>query len=326
MGKVENVGNVMDQQTLLEEIHKLKEKYNVTFLAHYYQPIEIQKIADYLGDSLGLAKQARDRTDMDYILFAGVNFMAETASILNQQKTILSPDLEAGCPLSAFISATLIKEYKIRYPNAPLIVYVNTTAETKANADVCCTSSNAIRIAEKTAQEWNTKTILFGPDKNLAQFVRANTDLNIITVPERGNCPIHNLFSIKDVKKQKQEHPEAKLIVHPESPWEVQELADFVGSTSQMMAYTQENPSQGGFIIGTETGLTEHLRWKFPEQSYFPLSKRSVCKNMKKMSLPKIYAALKSIGTPEQDNFEVRVSPDQTAQALIAVNRMMDFS
>ncbi len=325
MGNLGNEGD-MDQQTLLKEIHKLKEKHNVTILAHYYQPLEIQKIADYLGDSLGLAKKARDHAGADYILFAGVNFMAETASILNQQKTILSPDLEAGCPLSAFLSGPIIKDHKSQYPDSPLVVYVNTTAETKANADVCCTSSNALQIVEKTAQQWNTNTILFGPDKNLAQFVRHQTEYNIVTVPERGNCPIHNLFCVEDVKKQKHEHPEAKLIVHPESPWEVQELADFVGSTSQMITHTQENPWESGFIIGTETGLVEHLQWKYPNQSYFPLSKNSVCKNMKKMTLPKIYNALNSIQTPEQINYEVRVSPELTAKALIAVNRMMDFS
>lgn len=316
----------MQTKELIHEINQLKTKLNVTILAHYYQPIEIQKIADYIGDSLGLAQKTQENNAVEYILFAGVHFMAETASILNQDKTILCPDLQAGCPLASFLSESVISDYKKAYPGAPLIVYVNTTAETKANAEVCCTSSNALKMVQKTAKIWKSNTILFGPDKNLANFIRENTSLEIITVPENGNCPVHNKISLLDVDRMKLKHPNASIIVHPESPIEVQKQAEFVGSTSQMLKYTQEHPNPNGFIIGTEIGLVDHLNWKYPTQKFFPLNPNSICKNMKKMSLEKIYDSLKSIGTPSQENYEVRVSPELAKRAKIPLERMMDYS
>ncbi|MHA1776617.1 MAG: quinolinate synthase NadA [Promethearchaeota archaeon] len=314
------------EDQMIDEIASLKEQKRIAIYAHYYQPIEIQKIADFIGDSLGLAKIAREREESDIIVLAGVHFMAETASILNQAKIILSPNFQAGCPLASFLNLNIINEYRAQYPGTPLIVYVNTTAETKAFSDVCCTSSNAVRVVEKAAQEWNTDTILFGPDKNLATFVENRTSLKIIKVPEMGNCPIHNFISMNDIDKAKKKHPGASLLVHPECPVEVQNQADFIGSTSQMLQYSQNNPNSNGFIIGTEMGLVEHLRWKFPNQSYYPLNSAAVCKNMKKIDIRNLLAAIRSVGTPRQSQYEIRVNSTQAAQALQPLERMLKYS
>ncbi|MCF2140191.1 MAG: quinolinate synthase NadA [Candidatus Lokiarchaeota archaeon] len=316
----------METESLIDKIKALKRQKQVSIFAHYYQPIEIQKLANYIGDSLGLAKIAREQKDSKYIILAGVHFMAETASILNQNKVILSPNFEAGCPLASFIDPKIINEFKMKYPNSPLIVYVNTTAETKANSDVCCTSSNSLKVIENVAKDWKTDTILFGPDKNLANFVRNRTSLNIITVPEKGNCPIHNFLSIKDIEREKKNHPGASILVHPESPLEVQNEADFIGSTSQMLQYTKDNPNPNGFIVGTEIGLIEHLRWKNPEQSYYPLNKYAICKNMKKINLKNLFETLDACGTPSQSKYEIRVSEESANLAIVPLERMLQYS
>ena len=309
-----------------EKILALKTEKGVTILAHYYTPLGVHKIADRIGDSLGLSKIAKNEVETDYILFAGVLFMAETASVLNPAKTILSPDKSAGCPLANFLSGDDIEKYKEKYPNIPVVVYVNTTAETKAHTDVCCTSSNAIKIAQKIAEEHNTDTILFGPDKNLASYVRDRTDLNVISIPGRGNCPRHNLFTKQDVLNARKDHPNASLIVHPEAPPEVQHLADYIGSTSGMINYVNEHENDSGYIIGTEVGLMEHLIWKNPLKNFFPLNPKSLCENMKKITLEKIYSTLKSIGTPEEAQYQVIVPSDIAQKALLSIDKMIDYS
>ena len=309
-----------------EKISALKTEKGVTILAHYYTPLGVHKIADRIGDSLGLSKIAKNEVETDYILFAGVLFMAETASVLNPAKTILSPDKSAGCPLANFLSGDDIEKYKEKYPNIPVVVYVNTTAETKAHTDICCTSSNAVNIAEKIAEEHNTDTILFGPDKNLASYVRNRTDLNIISIPGRGFCPRHNLFKKQDVIDARKAHPNASLIVHPEAPPEVQEMADYIGSTSGMINFVNEHENNSGYIIGTEIGLMEHLIWKNPSKKFFPLNTKSLCENMKKISLEKILRALESIGTPEEAKYQVKVPLNIVKKALLSIDKMMEFS
>lgn len=314
------------KQELVQQIKRLKNQKKVALYAHYYQPIEIQKLADYIGDSLGLANVAREKEDSNYIILAGVHFMAETASILNQKKTVLSPNFQAGCPLASFLNPKTIEEYKKQYPKSPLVVYVNTTAETKAYSDVCCTSSNAVKVVEKVAEEWDTDTVLFGPDKNLATFVENRTKLKIIRVPQNGNCPIHNFITEKDVEKAKQKYPGASILVHPECTLVVQKLADYIGSTSQMLNFTRTHPNPAGFIIGTEIGLIEHLRWKFPQQSYYPLNSAAVCKNMKKINLENLLDALKAIDTPDQSKYEIRVESGTAAKAIQPLERMLKYS
>ena len=309
-----------------EKILALKSEKGVTILAHYYTPLGVHKIADRIGDSLGLSKIAKNEVETDYILFAGVLFMAETASVLNPAKIILSPDKSAGCPLANFLSGDDIEKYKEKYPNIPVVVYVNTTAETKAHTDICCTSSNAIKIAEKIAEEHNTDTILFGPDKNLASYVRKRTNLNIISIPGRGFCPRHNLFKKQDVLDARKAHPNASLIVHPEAPPEVQEMADYIGSTSGMINFVNVNENESGYIIGTEIGLMEHLIWKNPSKKFFPLNTKSLCENMKKITLEKIYSTLKSIGTPEEAKYQVKVPSNIVKKALLSIDKMIEYS
>ena len=309
-----------------EKILALKTEKGVTILAHYYTPLGVHKIADRIGDSLGLSKIAKNEVETDYILFAGVLFMAETASVLNPAKTILSPDKSAGCPLANFLSGDDIEKYKEKYPNIPVVVYVNTTAETKAHTDICCTSSNAVNIAEKIAEEHNTDTILFGPDKNLASYVRNRTDLNFISIPGRGFCPRHNLFKKQDVIDARKAHPNASLIVHPEAPPEVQEMADYIGSTSGMINFVNEHENNSGYIIGTEIGLMEHLIWKNPLKKFFPLNTKSLCENMKKITLDKIYSTLKSIGTPEEAKYQVKVPSNIAQKALLSIDKMIEYS
>ncbi|MHA1719206.1 MAG: quinolinate synthase NadA [Promethearchaeota archaeon] len=309
-----------------EKILALKSEKSVTILAHYYTPLGVHKIADRIGDSLGLSKIAKNEVDTDYIVFAGVLFMAETASILNQSKKILSPDKTAGCPLASFLTGKKIEEYKSKYPDIPVAVYVNTTAETKAHADICCTSSNSVEITQKIAEEWNTDTVLFGPDKNLASYVRNRTSLKIISIPGNGNCPRHNLFTKQDVEKAKKDHPDAVVLVHPESPPEVQEMADYIGSTAGMLNYSNENEIEGGYIIGTEVGLMEHMKWKSPQKLFFPLNTNALCENMKKITLEKVLNVLKSIGTSEEVQYEVKVPPHIAEKALISINKMIEIS
>ncbi len=309
-----------------EKISALKTEKGVTILAHYYTPLGVHKIADRIGDSLGLSKIAKNEVETDYILFAGVLFMAETASVLNPAKIILSPDKSAGCPLANFLSGDDIEKYKEKYPNIPVVVYVNTTAETKAHTDICCTSSNAIRISQKIAEKHNTDTILFGPDKNLAFYVRDRTDLNVISIPGTGNCPRHNLFTEQNVLNARKDHPNASLIVHPEAPPEVQKMADYIGSTSGMINFVNEHENNDGYIIGTEVGLMEHLIWKNPSKKFFPLNTKSLCENMKKITLEKIYTTLKSIGTPEETQYHVKVPSNIAQKALLSIDKMIDYS
>ncbi len=309
-----------------EKILALKSEKGVTILAHYYTPLGVHKIADRIGDSLGLSKIAKNEVEKDYILFAGVLFMAETASVLNPAKTILSPDKSAGCPLANFLSGDDIEKYKEKYPNIPVVVYVNTTAETKAHTDICCTSSNAVNIAQKIAEEHNSDTILFGPDKNLASYVRDRTNLKVISIPGRGNCPRHNLFTEQDVLNARKNHPNASLIVHPEAPPEVQHLADYIGSTSGMINYVNEHENDSGYIIGTEIGLMEHLIWKNPLKKFFPLNTKSLCENMKKITLEKIYSTLRSIGTPEEAKYQVKVPSNIAQKALLSIDKMIEYS
>ncbi|MBA7583801.1 Quinolinate synthase A [subsurface metagenome] len=228
--------------------------------------------------------------------------------------------------MANFLSGDDIEKYKEKYPNTPVVVYVNTTAETKAHTDICCTSSNAIKIAEKMAEEFKTDTILFGPDKNRASYVRENTNLKIISIPDRGFCPRHNLFKKQDVVNARKNHPNASLIVHPESPPEVQHLADYIGSTSGMINYVNEHENDSGYIIGTEVGLMEHLIWKNPSKKFFPLNPKSLCENMKKITLEKIYLTLKSIGTPEEAQNQVKVPSNIAQKALFSIDKMIDYS
>lgn len=300
---------------LQKEIIDLKNEKNAIILAHNYQPIEIQEIADFLGDSLELCIKASEIKDKDLVVFCGVDFMAETAYILNPNKKIVIPDIEAECPMAHMLSSKQIKEAKKRHPDAAVVLYVNSLAEAKAEADILCTSANALKIVESLDES----KILFGPDNNLANFVAKQTNKEIISIPKGGHCYVHKMFHKGDVAFAKEKHPNAELIVHPECNVEVQSLADYVLSTGGMISRAKESDNNE-FIIGTEIDLISRLSREFPDKKFYPLLDEAICKTMKLHSLEKVKNSLIN------EEFEISVPDEIAKKSLKAVQRMIDVS
>lgn len=311
------------QQEKIRRILDLKEKYNVLLLAHTYQREPIQLIADVLGDSLKLARAAQKEREADYILFCGVRFMAETASIINQNKKIVFPEPQSTCSMASYANADILRVYKRSNPGIPIMVYINSNAETKTMADVICTSSNSVHIAKKIQEEFNSRRIAFSPDKNLGRYIASETGIDVDIVPEEGNCYVHNDYTIDDVKKASEKWPDGKLLVHPESPLEVLNEADFVGSTSQIIRWAEENLDVEPLIIGTEIGVTEYLRREYPLREIVPLSEKAVCKAMKQITLDSIIEALIEI---DSQKYAVKVDEDTAKRSKDAINKMMELS
>lgn len=318
----------MSIKEIQERILELKENNDVTILAHYYQNMEIQEIADYLGDSLGLSQTAKNKADTEYIIFAGVIFMAETASILNQDKYILTPAKEAHCPLANFLNPEIVQDYRKQYPELPVVTYVNSTAAVKAESDICCTSSNSVDIAKKIQKEFGAKGVLFGPDNNLAEYVEEKSDIKIIKIPEKGHCYVHSHLTIDMIQDCKDEHPGSEVLVHPECTKEVRHYADYVGSTAGMYSYVEESSkSQGEFIIGTEKGLLDRLSADFLEKQFYLPSEKLICKDMKKNKLEIIQQILQNIEEGKnKDMFEVKVPEDIAERALMPIDKMLKYS
>ncbi|MFX1394559.1 MAG: quinolinate synthase NadA [Promethearchaeota archaeon] len=312
----------MNVKKLQNEIRDLKKNNNVTILAHYYQPIEIQEIADFLGDSLGLSRTARDKSNTEYIIFAGVDFMAETASILNQDKHVLIPNPESCCPMAAYLTPEMVGDFKKRYPNLPATVYVNSTAVVKAECDICCTSANAVKIVSKIKDEFKSEAVLFGPDANLADYVQHKSRIKTIKMPNDGNCYVHSMLTTKDINHIKNKYLNAIFLAHPECVREVRNLADFVGSTTQMFNYAKESEDKE-FIIGTEKGLLERLTADFPNKKFYLAKEKMICYNMKKHNLELIKYLLENL---DDKNFEVKVPKQVAERALIPINKMLDYS
>jgi quinolinate synthase len=273
---------------LIEEINRLKKEKNAIILAHNYQRPEIQDIADYVGDSIELSRKAMDEKDAEVIVFSAVDFMAESAAILNPSKKVLLPTLAARCPMAQMLTVDEIKRERALYPGVPLVLYVNTLASAKACCDICCTSANAVEVI----QSLNAETVLFGPDRNLAEYVERKTGKTIIPVPEWGFCPTHVLFQPEDVQILKMQYPHAVVMAHPECNVEVQNAADFVGSTSQMCRYARESNAKT-FIVGTEEGLLHRLGKDNPEKKFVLAYEGAVCPNMKLNTLDRLHSALK---------------------------------
>ena len=267
-----------DQKKVKDSIKRLLKKRNAILLAHNYEPPEIQDIADICGDSLELSIKA-SQTDADVIVFCGVHFMAETASILCPEKTILLPMADAGCPMADMITAKELIEKKKEMPDAVVISYVNTSAEVKAESDLCCTSANVIQVVDSVAPE---KPILMTPDKNLAQYALKLTGRNISYW--EGYCPIHNNLRVEQVLKVKKAHPGAPFLAHPECPPEILNLADEIKSTSGILAYAARS-TQREMIIGTEVGIIHALKKANPEKTFIPADPAMICRDMKKISL-----------------------------------------
>ena len=279
------------QIDLFAEIQKLKKEKNAVLLAHYYQETDIQDVADYIGDSLGLAQQA-EQTNADIIVFAGVHFMAETAKILNPTKKVLLPDLKAGCSLADSAPAQLFKAFRDKYPDHVVISYINCTAEIKALSDIICTSSNAAIIIDSLPPD---QPIIFAPDKNLGAYLNKKTGRKMILW--NGACMVHEIFSLEKITRLKIRHPKAKLIAHPECEEAVLNIADYIGSTTQLLKYSATNDSQQ-FIVATETGILHQMQLNSPGKTFIPAPPDNNCAcndcpHMKLNTLEKIYLCLK---------------------------------
>jgi quinolinate synthase len=273
---------------LADKIQKLKKEKKAVILAHNYQRPEIQELADYIGDSIELSRKAVEEKDAEMIVFSAVDFMAESASILNPDKKVLLPCLGARCPMAQMLTVDEIKRAKTQYPKAPVVLYVNTLAVCKSQCDICCTSANAVEVIKSLDAE----TMLFGPDSNLAEYVSEKTGKNIIPIPQNGFCPTHLLFQPEDVKVLKMQHPNAAVMVHPECSSEMRKVADYVGSTSKMCRYAKES-SNKNFIVGTEEGILHRLRKENPDKNFYLAYEGAICPNMKLTTLERLYSALK---------------------------------
>ncbi len=299
---------------LAERVLKLKDEKNAVILAHNYQVPEIQDVADFVGDSLELARMAVG-TDADLILFAGVDFMAETAKILNPEKRVVVPERDARCPMAEMLDLKTLLRAKREHPDARVVLYVNTMAEEKAEADAVCTSANA----DKIVNAMDSDKVIFGPDQNLAYYVKKRTSKEVILVPENGMCSVHHNMSLEELSKAKEQHPDAEVVVHPECIPEIQEAADRIASTSGMLRYCSESDSRE-FIIGTENGMLYRLKKELPEKSFYPLSKNAICENMKKNTLDKIFTAL------QREAPEIMLPEEVQGRALGGIERMMELS
>jgi quinolinate synthase len=309
-------------------ILELKRKCDVEILAHYYQTLDVQGVADHIGDSLYLAMKARDSVQAKNIIFCAVRFMGETAAILNPTRDVYSPAPHAECPMAKQITPSMIELARKKYPGLPLVVYVNTTAETKAYADACCTSSNAIKIVDEIAKEWGVDTVIMAPDANLAANVGKKTKAKVIGYPETGCCPTHNMYSIDDVQKVRKEHPAAKLIVHPEVPSEVADLADYSGSTAQLLSYIENDRSSNGIIIGTEIEFIRMVSLRFPDKKFWPLNPRADCPNMKKITVENILRILEALDISDRgylSKMKIQVDPEISTRAAKAIDKMVDL-
>jgi quinolinate synthase len=324
-----------DASPLREEILALKQKRRAIILAHNYQRDEVQEMADFTGDSLELSRTA-STVDCDVIIFAGVNFMAESASILCPDKTVLLPEIDAGCPMADMIHVDsprwerksfpgfhnpppyiypkefTLRDIKTQYPGVPVVAYVNTTADVKAESDICCTSANIAKVIESLPED----TVISVPDRNLSMWAQRNTKKRIIAWD--GYCHVHERVKPEDVEKARREHSKAVLMAHPECRLEVLEMADHVTSTSGMLRFAKTSPEKE-FIVGTEIGLLYRLRKENPDKVFYPLRKDMICPNMKKTTIGSVLRALKesthTIKVPE----EIRVPARQALDRMLAI-------
>lgn len=299
----------MDKKEIIKKIKRLKAERNAIIIAHNYQIPDVQDIADFVGDSLQLSRKAA-KLDNDVIVFCGVHFMAETAAILAPGKTVLIPDSHAGCPMADMVTATELRQWKKEYPGKKVVCYVNTSAEVKAECDICCTSSNALKVVESIRDD----TILFAPDKNLAAYVARFTEKRVI--PWDGYCYVHNNFRARDVQEKRALFPEAEVWVHPECRPEVIDLADKVLSTGQMVKESQLTDKKD-VILGTEEGIIHRLKKLNSKTCFIPLRDHAICANMKKISLPKVLWSL------EEMVFRIDVPEDIARKARGAIEKMI---
>jgi quinolinate synthase len=302
-----------DNAELVEKILNLKARKKAIILVHNYQLGEVQDIADFIGDSLELSQKAA-KTDAEVIVFCGVHFMAETASIICPDKTVLLPELHAGCPMANMITVQALREKKKEYPRATVVCYVNTSAAVKAESDICCTSANAVRLVEKLT---DVEDIIFVPDQYLGSYVASQTGKKMILWP--GYCPTHIRILPQDIMRRKAEHPQAKVVVHPECRPEVKALADAVLSTGGMIRFAHEADARE-IIVGTEIGIIHRLQKENPEKKFIPASEQAICPRMKLITLETILWSLENMA------HEIRVPERIRRRARAAVDKMLEVT
>ena len=295
------------------EILKLKKEKNAVILAHSYQNLEIDEVADFVGDSLYLSQMAA-KTDADIIVFAGVYFMAETAKILSPSKKVLLPRTESGCLMADMINLQQLREFKSKHPNIPTVCYINSTAEVKSECDICCTSSNAVKVVESL----NSKEVLFCPDTYLGTWVQSQlSGVKVITYP--GYCPTHLRIKPEDIIAMRAKYPEALVLAHPECHQAVTVLADYVGSTTGIMNFATQSDKKT-FIIATELGVVERLQRDLPDKEFVLVSEKAICPNMKWHYQEDILNALK------YEQYEINVDPEIAKKAIGCIDRMLEVS
>ncbi len=304
----------MSTLRLIQEIKDMAKRKKAVILAHNYQLPEIQDVADFVGDSLELSIKASE-TDAEIIVFCGVYFMAETAAIISPKKTILIPDHSAGCPMAGMINAENIKELKKQHPQAKVVCYVNSSAAVKAESDVCCTSSNALKIVNSLK---DTKEIIFIPDKYLGSYIQGKAANKKFIIWE-GYCPTHIRITSEDILKMKRLHPEALVMAHPECRTEVVKLANAVVSTSGMSKFARETEARE-IIVATEVGMLYRLKKENPDKLFYPANPQSVCPNMKLITLEKLYWSLQDM------LYQVKVEEPVCSKARLALDRMISLS
>jgi quinolinate synthase len=317
-------------EELRERIRRRKQELNAVILGHNYQRVDIQDVSDFLGDSLGLSQEAA-ATEADVIVFCGVHFMAETAKILSPRKSVLMPDLRAGCPMADFVTGESLRQVKARYPDAVVVAYVNSTAEVKAESDICCTSANAVEVVRSIPDH---RPILFVPDRNLARYTAERTGRPYLVIGQPGAddrvrgelgpilawdgyCYVHDDLVMDELAEARRRYPEAKVVIHPEARRDLLEEADFVTSTSKMVDIAEQHDA---LIIGTERGLVDRLRQRFPEKTLIPLSGAAICGNMKMNTLAKLAWSL------DHMQHEVILDEDVRVRAERSLRRMLDLS
>lgn len=302
----------MEKETMRQEIQRMKLEHNAVIVAHSYQIGEVQDVADVVGDSFALSRYCAD-TDKSVIVFCGVHFMAESAKILSPEKTVLLPEVHAGCPMADMVTAEALRARKAELPGVPVVCYINSSAEVKAECDVCCTSSNAVKIVRSMPET----DILFVPDQNLGTFVAQQVpEKNIILWD--GYCITHHRIRRDEVLRMKELHPDAKLLVHPECRPDITELADFIGSTKQIIDFAKAS-KENKFIIGTEMGIMHQLQQDSPHKTFYLMSPGLVCPNMKKTTLESVYLSLKDMKT------EITMSEEIRLKAKHSLDRMLEL-
>ncbi len=297
-----------------EKIIELKKSKNAVILAHCYQNVEIDEIADFVGDSLYLSQKASE-SDADIIVFAGVTFMAQTAKIISPNKKVIIPSLDCGCAMADMINLQQLREFKVKNPDIPVVCYINSTAEVKSECDICCTSSNAVKIVDSLKSD----KVLFLPDQFLGKWVESQLN-GVEVITYNGCCPIHNQVSAGDLKLAKAKYPNAKVLTHPECKNEVTELSDYVGSTTGIMKYVADNKDLTEFVIVTEKGVLDRLRRDYPDKKFYLIRQDMICSSMKTNRFEDIYNSLLN------ETYEITLDEEISKKALGCIERMLQVS